>query len=118
VRPRARNHYRTLPGSGERSILDGEVVGLIYGYKLTLLDDPLPQFFVYSVGVHSDYQDRGYGSALFQYAVDYAHKNGFGECFVLTNKSNRRACRVYEKAGGVASSDDAVEYDIVFKREE
>ena len=98
--------------------LDGKVIGLIYGYKLTRMDHQPPQLFIYSVGIHSDYQNRGCGTKLFRYVVDFARENGFSECFVLTNKSNGRACRVYEKAGGVAASDDAVEYDIVFQREE
>jgi len=98
--------------------LDGKAIGLLYGYKLTRMDDLPPQFFVYSVDIHPEYQDRGYGTKLFQYAVDYARENGFSECFVLTEKSNRRACRVYEKAGGVAAAEDCVEYDIVFNSRE
>jgi len=77
----------------------GEVCGLIYGYSLMSLTEG-PQLFVYSVDVLNRFQNRGIGSKLFQYVVDYGRANGYSECFVITDKGNQRACRVYEKAGG------------------
>jgi ribosomal protein S18 acetylase RimI-like enzyme len=86
--------------------LDGKIIGLIYGYSLTRMDGKAPQFFIYSVDIHSAYQDKGYGSQLVQYAVDWARDNGFCESWVLTDKDNPRACRVYEKAGMTHSKND------------
>ena len=96
--------------------LDGKIIGLIYGYSLTRMDGKAPQFFIYSVDIHSAYQDKGYGSQLVQYAVDWARDNGFCESWVLTDKDNPRACRVYEKAGMTHSTNDCermyvVEYE-------
>jgi len=88
-----------------------EVCGFIYGYSLMALD-AAPQLFVYSVDVFSDYQNKGVGSKLFQYVVDYSRDNGFSECFVITDKGNKRACRIYEKAGGKNDYDDEIVYVI------
>ena len=79
--------------------LDSKVIGLIYGYSLTCFDNAKPQFFIYSVDIHNEYQDKGYGSRFVKYAVDWARDNGFCECFVITDEGTPRACRVYEKAG-------------------
>jgi len=86
--------------------LDGRIIGFIYGYSLTRIDGKSPQFFIYSVDIHDAHQDRGYGSQLVRYAVDWARENGFFESFVLTEKDNPRACRVYEKAGMTHSKND------------
>ena len=84
----------------------GRIIGLIYGYSLTRIDGKSPQFFIYSVDIHKKFQDKGYGSQLVQHAVDWARNNGFCESFVLTDKDNPRACRVYEKAGMIHSKND------------
>ena len=86
--------------------LDGKVIGLIYGYSLACMDNIAPQFFIYSVDIHSEYQDKGYGSYFIEYVLNWARENGFSESFVFTNKDNPRACRAYEKAGMTHSKSD------------
>ncbi len=86
--------------------LDGTTVGLIYGYALTRMEGKAPQFFIYSVDIHSAYQNRGYGGRFVKWAVDWARDNGFCESFVPTEKTNARACRVYEKAGMAHAESD------------
>jgi len=91
--------------------LHGEVVGLIYGYVLVSLNSA-PQLFVYAVDVLPKFQNQGIGSKLFQYVVDYSRRNGFSECFVITDKANKKACRIYEKAGGKNDFEDEIVYVI------
>lgn len=98
------------------AILRDKIIGIVYGYSLCQINNPRPQFFVYSVAIHSSYQNRGYGSRLFQYVVNYCRENNYDEVFVPTDKSNARACRVYEKAGGKNDFDDEIIYVIKFKR--
>jgi len=88
-----------------------EVCGFIYGYTLMSLSTA-PQLFIYAVDVLSKFQNKGIGSKLFQYVVEYSRENGFSECFVMTNKSNKSACRVYEKAGGKSDYEDEILYVI------
>jgi len=100
--------------------LDGAVIGLVYGYSLTRMDGTSPQFFIYSVDIHPDYQDKGYGGRFMQWVVDWARDNGFIESFVITDKGNPRACRVYEKAGMVrgmtgGEPDDNRVYEVHYK---
>ena len=90
---------------------DEEITGFIYGYSLTSLDEK-PQLFVYSVEVLPKFQNMGIGSKLFQYVVDYSRENSYSECFVITDKGNKPACRVYEKAGGRNDFDDEIVYVI------
>ena len=92
-----------------------EICGFIYGYSLTSLDSA-PQLFVYSVDVLSKFQNNGIGSKLFQYVVDYGQENGYSECFVITDKANKGACRVYEKAGGKNDYEDEIVYVIKYER--
>ena len=88
-----------------------EVCGLLYGYTLMSLT-AAPQLFIYSVDVFRRYQNIGIGSTFFQYVVDYSKDKGYSECFVITDKGNKRACRIYEKAGGKNDFDDEIVYVI------
>jgi ribosomal protein S18 acetylase RimI-like enzyme len=90
---------------------NNEVTGFIYGYSLMSLNSN-PQLFIYSVEVVSKFQNIGIGSKLFQYVVDYSRENGFSECYVITDKGNKRACRIYEKAGGKNDYEDEIVYVI------
>lgn len=86
--------------------LDDRIIGLLYGYILVRLDALRPQFFIYYVGIHLKYQNNGYGSEMVKYAVNYAQENNFYSTFIITEKDNFRACRVYEKAGGKYDEKD------------
>jgi len=98
------------------AMCNDEVCGLIYGYTLMSLT-AAPQLFVYSVDVFRRYQNKGIGSKFFQYVVDYSKENGYSECFVITDKGNKRACRIYEKAGGKNDFDDEIVYVIKHSRD-
>lgn len=93
---------------------NNEVTGFIYGYSLMSLDSN-PQLFIYSVDVLPKFQNIGIGSRLFQYVVDFSRENGFSECYVITDKGNKRACRIYEKAGGKNDYENEIVYVIKHK---
>jgi len=97
------------------ALYHGEMCGFAYGYSLMSLN-ALPQLFVYAFDVLSRFQNKGIGSKLFQYIVDYSRDNGFSECFVITDKGNKRACRIYQKAGGVNDFEDEIVYVIKHNR--
>ena len=79
--------------------LDDKVIGLLFGYSLVDFHGRTAQFYIYSVDIHTDFQDKGYGSRFMRYAVEWAKNNGFRGCFIGANEDNPRACRVYEKTG-------------------
>ena len=98
--------------------LDGKIIGLMYGYSLTCFDCETPQFFMYSVDIREEYQNKGYGSQFVNHVIDWVRDSGFCESFVLTNKDNPRACKVYENAGMKHSESDCERmYEIKYRDE-
>ena len=92
-------------------IADNKIVGLAYCYNLLGLDGK-DMFYMHSIGFLKEYQDKGFGTKLVQYVSNYAREQGFSEMFVITDKGNPRACRVYEKAGGKNDYEDEIVYVI------
>lgn len=74
------------------------VVGFAYGYGLTRPDGKV-MFYLHSIGVLPNIQNKGVGSKMMKFIVDFAKGNNFSEVFVITEKGNTRACHVYEKSG-------------------
>jgi len=74
------------------------VVGFAYGYGLTRPDGKV-MFYLHSIGVLPNIQNKGVGSKMMDYIVSFAKENKFSEVFVITEKGNARACHVYEKSG-------------------
>ena len=74
------------------------VVGFAYGYGLTRPDGKV-MFYLHSIGVLPNIQNKGVGSKMMDYIVSFAKENKFSEVFVITEKGNTRACHVYEKSG-------------------
>lgn len=90
-------------------IVDNNIVGFSYCYGL-LRPDGKKMLYIHSVGLLKVYQNKGLGSMLIKYIVNYAKTNGFSEAFVITDKGNPRACKVYEKAGGKNDIKDEIVY--------
>jgi len=80
------------------------------------MDDRAPQFFAYSLDVHTAYRGRGIGSELFLYVTEYCREKGYGEVFVPTEKDNLSACRIYEKAGGRSETGNDIIYVVEFDK--
>ena len=60
---------------------------------------------------------RPVGMAYCYLLSDYAKNLGCSELFVITDKGNPRACRVYEKAGGKSEYSDEIVYVIDYEKE-
>jgi ribosomal protein S18 acetylase RimI-like enzyme len=93
---------------------DNKIVGLAYCYILERLDEVNPMLYIHSVGILSTYQNKGLGTKLMNYIIGYAKMNNYSECFVITEKSNKRACKVYEKVGGVSEHSDDIVYVVEY----
>ncbi|GHV40840.1 hypothetical protein FACS189490_06670 [Clostridia bacterium] len=92
--------------------IDNEAAGLAYCYTLERLDEAGPMLYIHSVGILPQYQNCGLGTRLMRFIVDFARGKGFSECFVITDRNNPRACKIYEKVGGVSEYEDEVVYVI------
>ncbi len=82
------------------AVVEGEVVGQIYGYIFERFDMPKKQLFLYSIDVLESFQKRGIGKALVYRFLDHLNKDEFHNAFVLTNKGNVSAMSLYKSTGG------------------
>lgn len=94
------------------AMVDGSVVGFIYGYILRRFE--ATSLFIYSVDVAEGYQGQGIGTAMMQALSKAAQKHFCDEMFVFTNQHNARAMALYRRAGGVRPNDDDVMFDFYF----
>lgn len=96
---------------------ENKIVGFAYGYDI-IHPNGKHAYFIYSIGMLPNYQDKGYGTKLLGFIKDYISSNGFFEMFVLTDKGNPRACHVYEKLGGKNDFEDEICYVYDFEGDE
>jgi ribosomal protein S18 acetylase RimI-like enzyme len=88
---------------------ENKIVGFAYAYTLLRPDGKI-MFYLHSIGMLSNYQNKGYGSQLLEFIKEYSKQIGCSELFVITDKGNSRACHVYEKLGGKNDYDDEIVY--------
>ena len=115
--PQAIEAFITKAGNyGFVVLVDGNIVGFAYAYELVRVDEVAPMLYVHSVGLLPAYQNKGLGTRLMAYITAYAKEHGFSECFVITDKGNARACRVYETVGGKSAYENEIVYVMDFAR--
>ena len=90
------------------AVSDGKAVALIEGYSLECLDDRLPRYFIYSVDVLPAYRGQGVGKSLLAFVLEYTSGGRFSESFVISDRGNIPACRLYEGLGGKNDYEDEV----------
>jgi aminoglycoside 3-N-acetyltransferase I len=87
------------------------IVGFVIAHRLARLDARRAQVLLYEIDVHPDYQRRGAASAMIEHLKECAQQTGACEVWVVTNKTNEAAMRLYRSTGGTAKQDD----DVVFE---
>ena len=95
--------------------IDKKIVGFAYCYDL-LRPDGKVMFYLHSIGLLPNYQDKGLGTKLLVYIKNYATENNYSEMFVITDKGNPRACHLYEKLGGKNDFEDEIVYVYDFEK--
>ena len=90
-------------------IEDGIVVGMATGVHYVHPDKPA-QLFINEVGVSSSHRRQGIGRKMVERLVRHAAELGCTEAWVLTDRGNAAATRLYESAGAKAPPDDCVMY--------
>lgn len=77
--------------------IDNKVVAFLYGYGL-LRPDGKSMFYIHSVDVVPEYQNKGIGTKLMDYVLKYIiDEKKYYKFWVLTEDDNIRACKVYQK---------------------
>ncbi len=77
--------------------IDNKIVAFLYGYGLLRLDGK-SMFYIHSVDVIPEYQNKGIGTKLMDYVLKYIiEEKKYYKFWVLTEDDNIRACKVYQK---------------------
>lgn len=89
------------------AIEDGVIIGMASGVHYVHPDKP-PELWVNEVGVAPTHQGHGIGRRLLTTLFEHARSLGCDEAWVLTDRSNEPARRMYAAAGGVEARDDTL----------
>jgi carbonic anhydrase len=87
---------------------DGLIVGFVSAVHYLHPDKPHPELWINEVDVAETHRERGIGKALLRSLLDVAREMGCTEAWVLTDRSNTAAMRLYSSAGGVEAPHDQV----------
>jgi ribosomal protein S18 acetylase RimI-like enzyme len=90
------------------AIDDGVVVGMVSAVHYHHPDKPVPELWIDEAGVASTHQGRGLGKALLAAMFAHGRELGCAQAWVLTERTNEAALRLYRAAGGVEESETTV----------
>ena len=79
--------------------------------------DKAPELWINEVGVASSYQRQGIAKAIMQELFQLGRELGCKNAWVLTERSNEPANRLYHSVGGQVDSDDTVMYEFDINQE-
>jgi aminoglycoside 6'-N-acetyltransferase I len=89
------------------AIDDGLVVGFVSGLHYVHPDKP-PELWINEVGVAPSHQRRGLGKEMLKTIFDIGVELGCREAWVLTDRSNTAAMRLYGSFDGNEDPEDTV----------
>lgn len=76
---------------------ENKVVAFLYGYGM-LRPNGKSMFYIHSVDVILEYQNKGIGTKLMEYVLKYIRdEKRYYKFLVLTEDENIKACKVYQK---------------------
>lgn len=75
-----------------------KIIGFSYCHGL-VRPDGKKMFYLHDIGLLEKERDKGMGTEMMRFIVNFAKNNGFSEVFLITDYNNPRACHVYEKVG-------------------
>jgi ribosomal protein S18 acetylase RimI-like enzyme len=87
---------------------EGEPAGFVLAYELLRRHGDPTSLFVYEVDVAEAFRRRGIARELLRALAKIAAERGIRRGFVLTERSNEPAMRLYEAAGGAVEGEDVV----------
>jgi GNAT superfamily N-acetyltransferase len=97
------------------AVENGVVVGFASAVHYVHPDKPSPELWVNEVGIATSHRKRGLGKAIIQSLLDLAGKLGCIEAWVLTDRMNTAAMRLYSSSGGVEARNDQVMFTFRLK---
>lgn len=86
----------------------GVVVGFASAVHYIHPDKPSPELWVKEVGVAPTHRERGLGKVILRSLFQVAREHGCVEAWVLTERANSAAMRLYASSGGHEAPHDQV----------
>jgi ribosomal protein S18 acetylase RimI-like enzyme len=90
------------------AIEDGLVVGFVSAVHYIHPDKPRPELWINEVGVAETHRRRGVATQLLRAVFGVARRVGCAEAWVLTDRANTAAMRLYAAAGRTEAPTDHV----------
>jgi GNAT superfamily N-acetyltransferase len=98
--------------------LEGDlVIGFASAVYYVHPDKPRPECWINEVGVAPAWQAHGVGKALLHALLEAARKAGCAEAWVLTDRSNAPAMRLYASVGGSEAPGDTVMFTFPLRQD-
>lgn len=91
-------------------VSEGVIVGFASAVHYIHPDKP-PELWINEVGVASPHQGRGIGKAIMKGMLQLGSELGCKNAWVLTDRGNEPANRLYKSAGGNIGEEDTVMYE-------
>ena len=95
------------------ALSEGVVIGFASAVHYIHPDKPT-ELWINEVGVASAHQNKGVGKAIMNQLLQLGRKLGCVNAWVLTDRSNEAANKLYKAAAGQAAEGDTVMYEFVF----
>ena len=92
------------------AVEDGWVVGFVSAVHYVHPDKPRPELWINEIGVAATHRGRGLGTRLLRSLLDLARGFGCAEAWVLTDRANTAAMRLYAAAGSTEAPTDTVTF--------
>jgi GNAT superfamily N-acetyltransferase len=109
VDPVATRSFLAEPGHHLAVALEnGTVVGFASAVHYFHPDKVAPEMWINEVGVASTHRERGLGKRIMGELLEAARTLGCSEAWVLTDRSNRPALRLYASMGGTETPHEQV----------
>jgi aminoglycoside 3-N-acetyltransferase I len=77
----------------------GTPAGFLVAYLLDRVDRDQRMVCLYEIGVAADHRQQGIGSALIQELKNLCVQENIMKCWVITDRTNAAAIRLYESTG-------------------
>jgi ribosomal protein S18 acetylase RimI-like enzyme len=87
---------------------DGQVVGFVSAVHYLHPDKPRPELWINEIGVAETHRCRGLGTRLLHAVFAVARELGCAEAWVLTDRANTAAMRLYAAASNTEGPTDHV----------
>ena len=109
VDPRVATEFLNDPRHHLVAAIDrGVVVGFASAVHYVHPDKRSPEMWINEVGVATTHRGRGVGRAILQRLLEVARAIGCVEAWVLTDRTNEAALRLYKSHGGIEAPGDQV----------